>query len=255
MLRILTGRAGSGKTTEIFRRMAAEGQLRKQILLVPEQASFATEQRFCRENGNRAGMYRRGPILYPFGKPRPHPGRGRGPAYAGRGRTAADHVRRPALRLCPPDRLRHASRRPEFLGSLLTTMDELKSCCVTGEALAQVGEETEGLDGQKLRDLGLIFGAYEARTARGALDPRDRLTRLAQKLSAYPFFQEKDVYLDGFTDFTPQQRLVLEQILKQAHSVTVSLTGTAGQRKKLSSPRRAKPSPCCPVWRKKGIEL
>ena len=25
MLRILTGRAGSGKTTEIFRRMAAEG--------------------------------------------------------------------------------------------------------------------------------------------------------------------------------------------------------------------------------------
>lgn len=35
MLRILTGRAGSGKTTEIFRRMAAEGQQRKQILLVP----------------------------------------------------------------------------------------------------------------------------------------------------------------------------------------------------------------------------
>ena len=57
MLRILTGRAGSGKTTEIFRRMAAEGQLRKQILLVPEQASFETEQRFCRENGNRAGVY------------------------------------------------------------------------------------------------------------------------------------------------------------------------------------------------------
>ena len=57
MLRILTGRAGSGKTTEIFRRMAAEGQQRKQILLVPEQASFETEQRFCRENGNRAGVY------------------------------------------------------------------------------------------------------------------------------------------------------------------------------------------------------
>ena len=28
MLRILTGRAGSGKTTEIFRRMAAEGLFR-----------------------------------------------------------------------------------------------------------------------------------------------------------------------------------------------------------------------------------
>ncbi|MFR6380567.1 MAG: hypothetical protein ACLUNZ_13070 [Evtepia sp.] len=72
MLRILTGRAGSGKTTEIFRRMAAEGQQRKQILLVPEQASFETEQRFCRENGNRAGGVWRGPLLYPFGKPCPH---------------------------------------------------------------------------------------------------------------------------------------------------------------------------------------
>ena len=48
MLRILTGRAGRGKTTELLRRMAAEGQQRRQILLVPEQASFETEQRFCR---------------------------------------------------------------------------------------------------------------------------------------------------------------------------------------------------------------
>ena len=52
------------------------------------------------------------------------------------------------------------SRRPEFLDSLLTTLDELKSSCVTGAQLAQIGEETEGLDGEKLRDLGLIFGAY-----------------------------------------------------------------------------------------------
>ena len=228
MLRILTGRAGSGKTTEIFRRMAAEGQQRKQILLVPEQASFETEQRFCRENGNRAGVY--GEVLS-FTR------------LENRVLTLAGGVAQPmldeggrlltmyaALRSVSAHLTVYAmpSRRPEFLGSLLTTMDELKSCCVTGETLAQVGEETEGLDGQKLRDLGLIFGAYEARTARGALDPRDRLTRLAQKLSAYPFFQEKDVYLDGFTDFTPQQRLVLEQILKQAHSVTVSLTWDGG---------------------------
>ena len=228
MLRILTGRAGSGKTTEIFRRMAAEGQQRKQILLVPEQASFETEQRFCRENGNRAGVY--GEVLS-FTR------------LENRVLTLAGGVAQPvldeggrlltmyaALRSVSAHLSVYAmpSRRPEFLGSLLTTMDELKSCCVTGETLAQVGEETEGLDGQKLRDLGLIFGAYEARTARGALAPRDRLTRLAQKLSAYPFFQEKDVYLDGFTDFTPQQRLVLEQILKQARSVTVSLTWDGG---------------------------
>ena len=159
MLRILTGRAGSGKTTEIFRRMAAEGQQRKQILLVPEQASFETEQRFCRENGNRAGVY--GEVLS-FTR------------LENRVLTLAGGVAQPvldeggrlltmyaALRSVSTHLTVYAmpSRRPEFLGSLLTTMDELKSCCVTGETLAQVGEETEGLDGQKLRDLGLIFGA------------------------------------------------------------------------------------------------
>ncbi len=46
MLHILTGRAGSGKTKEIFRRMAEQGGNRPQLLLVPEQASFETEQRF-----------------------------------------------------------------------------------------------------------------------------------------------------------------------------------------------------------------
>ena len=35
---------------------------------------------------------------------------------------------------------------------------------------------------QKLRDLGLIFGAYDALTARTAADPRDRVTRLAEAL-------------------------------------------------------------------------
>ena len=33
-----------------------------------------------------------------------------------------------------------------------------------------------------------------------------------------------DVYLDGFTDFTPQETLVIKALLKQANSVTVALT-------------------------------
>ena len=96
------------------------------------------------------------------------------------------------------------------------------------------------MDGEKLRDLGLIFGAYEAMTARGA-GPRDRLTRLAEKLRRFPFFQGQDVYLDGFTDFTPQQGLVLAELLRQAHSMTLALTyGEGGWGRRRSLPRRGK---------------
>lgn len=224
MLYLLKGRAGTGKTAQVFREMKARGSQRPQLLLVPEQASFEMEGRLCRENGNRAGLY--GEVLS-FTRLE-----NRVLSLAGGGaREVLDEGGRlltmyAALKSLQGSLTVYAlpSQRPEFLSSLLTTMDELKSYCVTGAQLEEVGEDTEGLDGDKLRDLGLIFGAYEALTSRGRLDPRDRLTRLAEKLRQFPFFRGKDVYLDGFTDFTPQQGLVLEEILRQAERVTVCLT-------------------------------
>ena len=224
MLYIVTGRAGCGKAGAVFSRMREEGKHRRQLLLVPEQASFETERRFCQENGNGAGLY--GEVLS-FTRLENRvvslAGGGARPVLDEGGRLLVMYA---ALRSVSGNLSVYAmpSRKPEFLSSLISTMDELKSCCVTGEQLLQIGEETEGLDGEKLRDLGLIFGAYEAMTARGSLDPRDRLTRLAEKLRVFPYLRDQDVYLDGFTDFTPQQGLVLEQILRQAHSVTVVLT-------------------------------
>ena len=229
MLHILTGPAGSGKTGEVLRRMEKNGRERPQLLLVPEQASFETEQRFCRANGNRAGLY--GEVLT-FTRLE-----NRVLSLAGgAARTVLDEGGRllmmyAALRSVSANLTVFAmpSRKPEFLNSLIATVDELKSWCVTGADLIRAGEGTEGLDGDKLRDLGLIFSAYEAMTARGGLDPRDRLTRLAEKLGEHAYCLDKDVWLDGFTDFTPQQGLVLERLLRQAHTVTVTLAMDPGR--------------------------
>lgn len=242
MLHILTGRAGSGKTTQVLRRMREAGERRPQLLLVPEQASFETERRFCRENGNQAGRY--GEVLSFTRLENRVLSLGGGaaePVLDAGGRLLVLYA---ALRSVQANLTVYAmpSQKPAFLTSLLTTLDELKSYCITGEQLTQVGEETEGLDGEKLRDLGLIFGAYEAMTARGALDPRDRLTRLAEKLRRFPFFQGQDVYLDGFTDFTPQQGLVLAELLRQAHSVTLALTyGEGAGEEAVFAPARKTP--------------
>ena len=229
MLHILTGRAGSGKTREVFRRMTLQGKERPQLLLVPEQASFETEQRFCRETDNRGGRY--GEVLT-FSRLENRvlslAGGGARPVLDEGGRLLVMYA---ALRSVSAHLSVYAmpSRKPEFLNSLIATADELKSCCVTGKDLIRAGEETEGLDGDKLRDLGLILGAYEAMTTRGSLDPRDRLTRLADKLGEYPYCEGKDVWLDGFTDFTPQQGLVMERLLRQANSVTVTLSMEPGR--------------------------
>ena len=119
---------------------------------------------------------------------------------------------------------RRGSGRPAFLSGLLATTDELKSCCVRPEDLTAAAGDLEGPEGDKLRDLGLIFAAYDALTAQIALDPRDRLTRTAEKLKNCPWAAGKDLWLDGFTDFTPQQLLVLDQLLAQCENMTVALT-------------------------------
>ena len=67
MLRILTGRAGSGKTAWTLARMKEEGTRRPQLLVVPEQASFEMEVRLCRTTAAARPGPMGGALLHPSG--------------------------------------------------------------------------------------------------------------------------------------------------------------------------------------------
>ena len=224
MLRLILGRAGSGKTTQVLQRLCRGGPDKRQILMVPEQQSHEAERALCRFGGDSVSLYAEvlsfsrlsNRVFLAAG------GMGEPELDAG-GRILMMHraVRSVASQLTVYAR---PSRRPTFLEELLATVDELKSCCVRPELLLQAGKEAGAGEGDKLHDLGLICTAYEALSARTALDPRDRLTRTAEKLRDCPWAQGADLWLDGFTDFTPQQQEVLRELLKQADTVTVPLT-------------------------------
>ena len=224
MFKLILGRAGTGTTTAVLSRLTKAGQRRKQVLIVPEQQSHEAERALCRAGGDRVSLYAEvlsfsrlaNRVFLAAG------GMGEPELDAG-GRLLLMHQAVKAV----SDQLTvyaRPSRRPVFLESLLATADELKSSCVQPELLLQAGRELPGPEGEKLRDLGLICGTYQAMTARTALDPRDRLTRTAEKLKEHPWAQGMDLWLDGFTDFTPQQREVLRHLMRQADSLTVTLT-------------------------------
>lgn len=224
MLKLILGRSGVGKTTVICRRLCAAGQERPQLLLVPEQSSHETERELCRAGGNGVSLYAEvlsfsrlcNRVFLEAG--------GLGDQEldgGGRLLLMYNAVKAVSSQLTVCQR---SAGRPAFLQSLLATVDELKSCCVLPEQLSHAAEDLEGPEGEKLRDLGLICTAYDALTAQVALDPRDRLTRAAEKLKTCRWAEGKDVWLDGFTDFTPQQMLVLERLLDQAGQLTVALT-------------------------------
>ena len=224
MLKLILGRAGSGKTTAVYRRMCGAGAERPQVLLVPEQNSHEAERALCKVGGNGVSLYAEvlsfsrlaNRVFLAAG------GLGEAELDAG-GRLLLMHraVKSVAAQLTVCAR---SAGRASFLRSLIATVDELKSCRVSPADLERAGCEAEGPEGEKLRDLSLICGAYDALTAQVALDPRDRLTRTAEKLKDCPWAQGAGLWLDGFTDFTPQQQEVLRELLKQADTVTVTLT-------------------------------
>ena len=222
MLRLLLGRAGAGKTHAILEQIAAAR--RPQILIVPEQHSHEMERQLCAVGGSGVCLHaevlsftRLANRVFSM--------------YGGLAAPALDEGGR-LLLLCTAlksvaDQLKvyqRPSRKPAFLSSLLATIDELKSCCITPEHLWTVGSETGGGEGEKLSDLSLIYGAYQAMTARQGADPRDKLTRLAEVLKEEDWAAGQDFYVDGFTDFTPQERRVLSALMEQGASLTVALT-------------------------------
>ena len=224
MLKLLLGRACTGKTTAILQTMAREARHRAQLLIVPEQHSHDSERRLCAVAGNSVSLHaevlsftRLASRVFSVA------GGAAEPTLDAGGRLLLMDV---ALRSVS-DQLRvyaRPSRKPQFLSQLAATVDECKSAAISPEKLLEVAGSIGGEMGDKFFDLSLICGAYETFCDRQGADPRDRLTKLAQALEGFPWARDRDVYLDGFTDFTAQERSVLEQLVRQAHSVTVALT-------------------------------
>ena len=223
MLNLLLGRAGTGKTHALLEAIAAQCG-RPQVLIVPEQHSHNMERQLCAMGGNQVSLHAEvlsftrlaSRVFSVYGGLA-------APALDGGGRLlllcAALKSVAPELKV-----YQRPSRKPAFLSGLLATVEELKTCCITPEHLWTAGVDAEGPEGDKLTDLSLIYGAYEALTARQGADPRDKLIRLAEVLAREDWAAGKDFYLDGFTDFTPQERQVLSALLARANSVTVALT-------------------------------
>ena len=112
---------------------------------------------------------------------------------------------------------------------MVSMVDELKSYGVTTEILTDASHNTTGLFSEKLSELALILGAYEAATAQGARDPRDQLSLLRKKLLNGDYARGKHFFVDGFTDFSGQELRILEAILRTGESLTVTVPAGQGE--------------------------
>lgn len=211
MLHLLYGPAASGKTDLLMGRIrtAVAAHTPGQVLLVPEQYSHEAERALCAACGDSLSLYAE--VLSFTGLARrvaAETGAGEAPLLDQGGRLLCMAL---ALSQVAP-RLRlfgAAARRPQMQQTLLGAVDELKTACVTPDALEATAARCPGYLGDKLRDLALVLAAYDAVTAQGHADPTDRLTHLAERIPESTLGRTGQFYLDGFTDYTRQELAVV----------------------------------------------
>ena len=215
MLRVIMGKAGTGKSSAVMKEISSAVQRGQggYILLVPEQYSHEAERELCEICGDSLSLYAE--VLSFTGLSR------RLNAELGGG--AAKYLDKGGRLLCMAlaaeglySRLKlysSARRRAELQTMLLSAVDELKAACISSEMLAEAASKCEGGLGDKLSDLALVQEAYDAVVANGHADPTDRLNVLAEQIEYSSMDGNTHVYVDGFTDFTAQERRVIEAML------------------------------------------
>jgi len=227
-LRLIIGRAGSGKTHYCMEEMgallksSAEGS--SLVMILPEHATFQVEHKLASASGIE-GFTR----AYVFGFRR----------LAHRilmetGGAVRPHITELGKRLVLSQLLRdhqqefkmfhRAATQRSFADMLVGMIQEFKSYGVSPEMLALAEQEMSGLPiGDKLHDLALVYQGFEKFLQGRYTDPEDYLTLLAEKITQSDILHQAEVWIDGFTWFNPQEAGVVANLLQTAASVTVTL--------------------------------
>ncbi len=225
MLRIIWGRAGTGKTGIVLEELRCRAAERRPggFLIVPEQYSHEAERELAMRCGDTASLYVE---VLSFTRLAHRVAMEVGQSA----RTYMDKGGR-LLQLAlaldqiwPMLKVYGAARSsPELMAKLLSALEELRFGRADSAALRAAAEQAGPALSDKLRDLALIREALDAMAERTGADPASRLETLAEQIPQSRMLRRAGVYLDGFTDFTGQERAVIRS-LWQAGDVTVCLS-------------------------------
>lgn len=233
-LRLLLGRAGTGKThtclAEIVERLRKEGEEGPPLIfLVPEQATYQMERALlARLPADPVAATTRAQVVSfrrleqrvfqeAGGPVRPVP---------------SELGKRLLLRLvlarseADLELFRGSARRPGFMNRLSRTIRELRDQGVEASDLAEAAQGLEQADPRlaaRLRDLTTLLTGYESLLQKRFDDPDRGLATAAQRVRAARSLRGALVWVDGFAGFTPAEFAFLEALLGVAGSMTVAL--------------------------------
>ncbi|MNO43548.1 ATP-dependent helicase/deoxyribonuclease subunit B [compost metagenome] len=230
----LLGRSGSGKTTKIWKSISSS--LKKEplgapiIILVPEQGSFGAERGLLTV-GNVKGSIRAQTLSFSrlAYRVKQETGGSASLPISEEGKKMLIYKiisrRKEELKLFGA-----SADRPGFVERLNQLHTEMKRCCLASSDLEEQLTAMRGAIGRspilegKLDDLQLVFSDLEKEMSRLYIDEEDRLAELAEHIPDSSYIRGAEIWVDGFHGFTPQEFVVLRELMQQASKLTLSLT-------------------------------
>ncbi len=227
MPKLILGPLQSGKTTYILNdiKKRMENGCENMIILVPEQSTMTYEREVLRVLGNRAGAHVEVLSFLRFARLMFSKYEAAGGVYANA--SSKQLIMSLALSGVREELtvFRAAAHKSEFARTMISAVNDLKTYNITPERLNAAAEKCGGRICEKLRDTALIYAAYEALLGRAYRDPSDDLTRLARLMSGQTELPWT-FYIDAFFGFTPQEYLVVEELIRLCDGLTAAFSYT-----------------------------
>lgn len=227
-LRIIYGRAGTGKSTfcinQIKKRIESDSN-NKLVLIVPEQFTFQTENRVLEAIGEKYVLkaevlsFKRlsHNVLNECG----------GIARTVMGDAGKSMLIFKVLEDLGEDMtiFKNASRQKGFIDIASKTISEFKKYNIDEEVLnSNISEIKDENLKMKLRELSDIFKEFNNKLHESYIDEEDRLVLLNEKLDCCSLYDGSEIWIDEFSTFTPNQLSIIGKLLKKAKRVNITLT-------------------------------
>ncbi len=225
MLHLLIGPDRVSLSDLLMEKVCSQAEMGRDglIVVVPEQYSHEAERRLCRYGGDTISRYAE--VLSPS-----RLADRVAACHGGAAKSYLDHGGRVLAMALATEQISSrlkmygsVLRRPEFLVSMISVIDEFQSYCLQPEVLFRVSAQSEGEFAQKLEELGLLYEAYLSVCANGSADPAGKLSALGDVLADTGWGAEKCFFFDGFSDFTGAEERILEQLLLKSTDVWVAI--------------------------------
>ncbi|WP_297429824.1 helicase-exonuclease AddAB subunit AddB [Clostridium sp.] len=227
-IRFIYGRSGTGKSEfcidEIKNNINEKESENKLIFLVPEQYTFTTENKILKSIGEHAFL--RVEVLS-FKKM----AREVFEEYGGRVKEIIKESGRNMFihrvlneHIESLDYFSKISREQGFNEIISEVISEFKKYNIDIENIRRIDEKIDDFElAQKLKELILIYEAFNSKMHENYIDGDDELSLLSKKLLETDAYSGAEIWIDEFTSFIPQQLEIIRLLAKRCKRTNITL--------------------------------